>query len=470
MADRPAHERLARHMDEEAHAHRRSAEHARASRNEPAARVEDAYAERDETIAALLRALSEGPRVDAENLKEKLDSASEALAALCDGTRFTMSVPAQPDYDHDLLIGAGLRAGYKALRALGSVSPSPQTAPLTDDEQLEMASLASYCATQVEPAKKCCDDCSESWQRRFGILSKIASGVRSPSPEAPQTPEKERFDHSPEWLAACKTLDYHRDLGYRHPVGYVLGDVLRAYGLSLGSGSPRDEAGATLPENDLFFSMLRMVNVDRCYNGFKHRLDSWSVAEWTNAMCGEAGEAANIAKKMIRHRDATGGNQGTDTDLDALRAKLRAELADVVIYADLTAASQGIDLGDAVRDTFNAKSQALGLGSDLFLPLGGSVSSPTSTPKDEAESPVRARQVSPASADSDGNHSFSPRGLCIYCGDRDEIGAGPCLTVAQQAQYRSVVAKGPNEHELQRQMDEAFGAVAPSPSDQKGDA
>lgn len=110
----------------------------------------------------------------------------------------------------------------------------------------------------------------------------------------------------------------------------------------------------------LSFHALRGVNVRRCVNGFGHTLDSWSPAEWTNAMCGEAGEAANVAKKMLRHRDNVAGNIGADTDLAALKAKLAQELADVVIYADLCAASQGIDLAAAVQNTFNRKSEQIG--------------------------------------------------------------------------------------------------------------
>jgi NTP pyrophosphatase (non-canonical NTP hydrolase) len=110
----------------------------------------------------------------------------------------------------------------------------------------------------------------------------------------------------------------------------------------------------------LDFELLRLVNVERCINGFGHTLDSWSPAEWTNAMCGEAGEAANVAKKMLRHRDNVAGNSGEDRDLAALRVKLARELADVVIYADLCAAAQGIDLGQAIRETFNRKSEEIG--------------------------------------------------------------------------------------------------------------
>jgi len=131
----------------------------------------------------------------------------------------------------------------------------------------------------------------------------------------------------------------------------------------------------------LTFDTLRTVNVQRCTDpsAFNHKLDSWSSAEWTNAMAGELGEvmevvgltalfffvaeggkACNIAKKMIRHRDGVAGNKGADLDMEALKAKPASELADVLIYADLVAASQGIDLGEAVRATFNKKSEELG--------------------------------------------------------------------------------------------------------------
>lgn len=110
----------------------------------------------------------------------------------------------------------------------------------------------------------------------------------------------------------------------------------------------------------LEFGRLREVNVSRCLNGFGHTLESWSVAEWTNAMIGEAGEACNVAKKMLRHRDNVAGNKGDDQDLAKLRLKLGREIADAIIYADLVAASQGIDLGEVVRETFNAKSEEIG--------------------------------------------------------------------------------------------------------------
>lgn len=70
--------------------------------------------------------------------------ASAALGRLCDGEQLRMSIPADPDRDLDLLIGAGLSAGLEALGArptaadvddvddaLTSVLADPADLPLT---------------------------------------------------------------------------------------------------------------------------------------------------------------------------------------------------------------------------------------------------------------------------------------------------------------------------------------------------
>jgi hypothetical protein len=111
---------------------------------------------------------------------------------------------------------------------------------------------------------------------------------------------------------------------------------------------------------ELNFTQLRTANVERCTNGFGHKLDAWSVAEWGAAAGGELGEALNIAKKLLRHRDALKGNKGPDTSLDSLKFRLASEIADTIIYLDLWAASQDIDLSAAVRSTFNSKSREIG--------------------------------------------------------------------------------------------------------------
>ena len=102
------------------------------------------------------------------------------------------------------------------------------------------------------------------------------------------------------------------------------------------------------------------VNRRRCESpeGFRHPLDAWSLSDWFTALFGELGEAANLAKKLNRVRDGLGGNTESP---EVLRAKLRQELADGFIYLDLLAQAAGIDLPQAVVDTFNAKSRERGV-------------------------------------------------------------------------------------------------------------
>src|SRR5262245_59538357 len=101
------------------------------------------------------------------------------------------------------------------------------------------------------------------------------------------------------------------------------------------------------------------VNRTRCEapQGFGHRLDSWSFAEWTNAMAGEAGEACNKTKKLLRHRDGVAGNiKAEDQDPAALRLKAAKEIADAIIYGDLAIQALGFETSDILRQVFNDKS------------------------------------------------------------------------------------------------------------------
>jgi len=100
-------------------------------------------------------------------------------------------------------------------------------------------------------------------------------------------------------------------------------------------------------------------NRERCESpaGFNHGLSSWSLSDWFMATLGELGEAANVGKKLNRVRDGIPGN---DEAPDELRSKLRRELADTLIYLDLLAQSEGIDLADALVETFDAKSEKIG--------------------------------------------------------------------------------------------------------------
>lgn len=105
---------------------------------------------------------------------------------------------------------------------------------------------------------------------------------------------------------------------------------------------------------------LRDINVTRCqrwHDGFP-RDDDWTVADWSNAAAGEMGEAANIVKKIRR---AEFGHSGAlDPDIEELKNMLGDEIADTIIYLDLLAAHQGIDLERAIRNKFNAVSDREG--------------------------------------------------------------------------------------------------------------
>lgn len=89
----------------------------------------------------------------------------------------------------------------------------------------------------------------------------------------------------------------------------------------------------------------------------------WSLLEWAGAMCGEAGEAANVAKKILRIDLGVGGNEAAEhviTDRAELVRKLAGEISGTILYAERLATEAGIDLEQALIETFNEKSIALG--------------------------------------------------------------------------------------------------------------
>ncbi len=91
---------------------------------------------------------------------------------------------------------------------------------------------------------------------------------------------------------------------------------------------------------------------------------TWNLADWTNELCGEAGELANLAKKIRRARPAQNGKKA-DPTLEEAKGDLAAEIADVVICASLVAGYLGIDLEQAMREKFNVVSDRMG--SDIKL-------------------------------------------------------------------------------------------------------
>jgi NTP pyrophosphatase (non-canonical NTP hydrolase) len=133
-----------------------------------------------------------------------------------------------------------------------------------------------------------------------------------------------------------------------------------------------EKIGEWITENDgthrrvgesLTFAQVSRINADRAnewHRGFPdHDGTGWTGADWSNAMCGEAGEAANVVKKLRRNECGLRGN--VDADPTELVEQLASEIADVILYADLLATKYGIDVPSAIISKFNEISEREGL-------------------------------------------------------------------------------------------------------------
>lgn len=110
-------------------------------------------------------------------------------------------------------------------------------------------------------------------------------------------------------------------------------------------------------QSELTFGDVHAANFERCrrwHPGFPDDED-WSLADWCLAMVGEAGEAANVVKKI--HRAKYGLRGRLDPPMQELIEALAEELADVFLYLDLLACKARIDLPAAIVAKFNAVSE-----------------------------------------------------------------------------------------------------------------
>lgn len=108
--------------------------------------------------------------------------------------------------------------------------------------------------------------------------------------------------------------------------------------------------------NKLSFDDLRQANTARQIE-WEGEV-AFSLEYLGNAMAGECGEACNVIKKIVRSRMGAVGRTATPKDL-------AEELADIVIYVDLIARKEEIDLGEAIKAKFNKTSKNYGLGVKL---------------------------------------------------------------------------------------------------------
>lgn len=105
------------------------------------------------------------------------------------------------------------------------------------------------------------------------------------------------------------------------------------------------------------FTKINVTRAERWHPGFPHD-GRWNGADWSNAMCGEAGEAANVVKKL-RRLDEFLVNTG-DPDQDSLIRALGDEIADVFTYLNLLAVYYGIDMASVIKTKFNIVSERHG--------------------------------------------------------------------------------------------------------------
>src|SRR5689334_586279 len=107
------------------------------------------------------------------------------------------------------------------------------------------------------------------------------------------------------------------------------------------------------------FAEVSKVNRQRCerwHPNFPY--DDWTGADWSNAMCGEAGETANVVKKLRRQEVGIAQAerlQSADDEAhrEMLLGKLATEIGDTFLYLDLLAQHYGLAIEDCIVDTFD---------------------------------------------------------------------------------------------------------------------
>lgn len=137
----------------------------------------------------------------------------------------------------------------------------------------------------------------------------------------------------------------------------ALGDAaacLKKAGLERMARALEEIAEQSLKVQHVTLDDIMKANVTRCDNRF-HRVEGMNPLEWAGCMAGEAGEAANAAKKLWRLNNSREAEKAKKQDL--LKEQVMCEIADTLHYATLFAFRVGWKgLEQAVIDTFNKKS------------------------------------------------------------------------------------------------------------------
>jgi len=174
------------------------------------------------------------------------------------------------------------------------------------------------------------------------------------------------------------------------------GEVARVQRLVRTALAQQDAAPTT--SDDLSFATLRAANVRRCEESF-HPLNHWNAMEWGAACAGEVGEGINAAKKLRRIQDSEQYKETLPTT-DVTLQDVADEIADAVIYADLWAASIGVDLGEAIASKFNRTSE-------------------------KVQSGIKLEDATPRAADDrvmdNRGRMWPTHGACMRCGGMGEL-------------------------------------------------
>jgi hypothetical protein len=83
-----------------------------------------------------------------------------------------------------------------------------------------------------------------------------------------------------------------------------------------------DKVKEVVVQAPLCFDEFQAINAIRSSYGWRGRCDYWNVVDWSNAICGEAGELAGYTKKIRRG----------DANPEELAKGALKEAADIIIY------------------------------------------------------------------------------------------------------------------------------------------
>lgn len=107
-------------------------------------------------------------------------------------------------------------------------------------------------------------------------------------------------------------------------------------------------------------SQLSRINAQRGNRFHVGGMEEWTILEWSGAMCGEAGEAANACKKLRRMQLGGSHLKNNYATVDMALLKIAEEVAGTFLYLDLLCTRAGISLPQAIIAEFNRVSEREG--------------------------------------------------------------------------------------------------------------